>query len=312
MPYDYVSKLDPAILQKARDELGETEQRLQQSYDIIREWLKKQPHLAKCPLPDLYIINFIRGCKYNLEKVKRKLDCTMTMRGALPEFFSGWNPFAPELQAILKLGPQLPLLEYDQLGRRVIVMRGGCINPLIHKAEDVEKVSFMVTETLGKGDEQLPITGLVVIIDMDGLTLEHLTNRSLSLSKKLMKFYQDAAPLRPQSINFVRTGSVFSTAFKVANTLVNEKIRQRFKVHAEGFESLHKEISKDVLPSDYGGNGKSLAELTDYWKLRVEQNAKSLAESEKLVSDESKRPGKPKTSQDLFGIEGSFRKLDID
>ena len=53
---------------------------------------------------DLYIINFIRGCKYNLEKVKRKLDCTMTMRGALPEFFSGWNPFAPELQAILKLG----------------------------------------------------------------------------------------------------------------------------------------------------------------------------------------------------------------
>ena len=69
-------------------------------------------------------------------------------------------------------------------------MRGGCINPLIHKAEDVEKVSFMVTETMGKGDEQLPITGLVVIIDMDGLTLEHLTNRSLSLSKKLMKFYQ--------------------------------------------------------------------------------------------------------------------------
>ena len=50
MPYDYVSKLDPAILQKARDELGETEQRLQQSYDLIREWLKKQPQLAKCPL----------------------------------------------------------------------------------------------------------------------------------------------------------------------------------------------------------------------------------------------------------------------
>ena len=147
MPYDYVSTLDPAILQRARDELGETEQRLQQSYDLIREWLKKQPHLAKCPVcestnsclqssekfqvqknwhwllkfiwnnvrkydnhsyqsiaADFAIVGFIRGCKYNLEKVKRKLDCNMTMRGALPEFFSGWNPFDPTLQAILKLG----------------------------------------------------------------------------------------------------------------------------------------------------------------------------------------------------------------
>jgi len=71
-------------------------------------------------------------------------------------------------------------------------------------------------------------------------------------------------------------------------------------------------VCKDILPSDYGGNGKSLAELTDYWKAETEKNAERLIASEKLVSDESKRPGRPKTSQELFGIEGSFRKLEID
>jgi hypothetical protein len=33
-------------------------------------------------------------------------------------------------------------------------------------------------------------------------------------------------------------------------------------VHGEDFESLYKEISKDVLPKEYGGENLSLAELT--------------------------------------------------
>jgi hypothetical protein len=33
-------------------------------------------------------------------------------------------------------------------------------------------------------------------------------------------------------------------------------------VHGEDFESLYKEISKDVLPKEYGGENMSLAELT--------------------------------------------------
>ena len=38
--------------------------------------------------------------------------------------------------------------------------------------------------------------------------------------------------------------------------------RKQMRVHGNDFESLYKEIPKDILPKDYGGHGMSIAELT--------------------------------------------------
>ena len=34
------------------------------------------------------------------------------------------------------------------------------------------------------------------------------------------------------------------------------------KLHGDDLESLHKEVCKDILPKEYGGDGLSLAQLT--------------------------------------------------
>lgn len=53
---------------------------------------------------DRSILAFARGCKYSIEKTKRKIESMLTMRAALPEFFTGCDPYLPELQALLKAG----------------------------------------------------------------------------------------------------------------------------------------------------------------------------------------------------------------
>ena len=101
-------------------------------------------------------------------------------------------------------------------------------------------------------------------------------------------------------------------------------------------------IPTDILPMEYGGTNGCLEELAKFWKKEVEasqdwlklqvQNISILyltflkkdpitqwrpilndsLHQTTYKSEENLRRGRPKLHADLFGIEGSFRKLDID
>ncbi|XP_046459137.1 retinol-binding protein pinta-like isoform X2 [Daphnia pulex] len=247
-----------------------------------------------------------------MEKAKKKLDLTMTLRTALPEFFDEWDPLSPENQAALNLGGTLPLPGHDFLGRKVILARPGCTDPYKFKFEQVHKANFMISEVMCDEDEQLFITGMAVLIDLEGFTLSHITATPLAMMKKLGPCFQDAAPIRPKTMNYIHSPSVFNMFNNLVQSFMKDKMKQRVHMHGDDMESLYKEIPKEILPKDYGGDNMSIAELTAYWKKKCEDRRDFLIANSKMRSDESKRPGKPKTSDELFGIEGSFRKLNVD
>lgn len=47
----------------------------------------------------------------------------------------------------------LPLLDYDQHDRKVIFMRPGCFDPMLHKPEtpqaDIDMTNLMISDTMG-------------------------------------------------------------------------------------------------------------------------------------------------------------------
>lgn len=69
----------------------------------------------------------------------------------------------------------------------------------------------------------------------------------------------------------------------------------------------------DILPNESGGKAGPQKELFAKQLKRMEEHRDWFIQEEKTQRiDESKRPGKAKSASDLFGVEGSFKKLEID
>lgn len=78
-------------------------------------------------------------------------------------------------------------------------------------------------------------------------------------------------------------------------------------------KSLEKSIDVEILPNESGGKAGSVKDLFAETLKKIEANRQWYADVEKLTKvDESKRVGHAKSVGELFGVEGSFKKLAID
>ncbi|KAI4466014.1 alpha-tocopherol transfer protein-related [Holotrichia oblita] len=196
-------------------------------------------------------------------------------------------------------------------------------------------VHSMLTDIMINEDDQNAIAGLVVIQDYKGITLSQMTQMTPALAKKASTIFQEAIPARIKQAHYMNVPTFFDTLFQIIKPFMKEKLLKRMVIHtSDDPESIYKYIPKEVLPEEYGGKGDKIQELTgmllfkylttrvttfmqflilvDYWKEKIESYKDWFVDDLKYKSIESKRRGKPKTHGDVFGLEGAFRKLDVD
>lgn len=98
-----VRPLSPALAALAADELNETPERLESDLKALKEWIKKSPHL-RVRTDDQFLVAFLRGCKFSLEKAKLKFDLYHTIRSSMPEVMLNRDPFDDRLNSLIRLG----------------------------------------------------------------------------------------------------------------------------------------------------------------------------------------------------------------
>lgn len=231
----------------------------------IKQWLAKNPKI-NARQDDISLLYFIRGCNFNLEKIKEKIQRFYKMRTERVEWFANRDPFLKEIQELLEIGVFLPLAEKDVHNRKVFVIRTAAHNPKIHTQNNVFKVGKMILDLALEMDPEISRHGLAAIFDMKGVTLGHALQLTPTIIKRSVESWQ-IYPCKPKVLEFINVPAHVNITLNVFRMFMSPKMKSRIIVR-KGTSEI-----KTKLPVELGGQGESYITLTKYWKDNVERHA---------------------------------------
>jgi hypothetical protein len=141
-----IRPLSPALAKVAHEELNEVPERLEGDIAIIREWISQAKHM-KSRSDDQFIVSFLRGCKFSIEKTKKKIEMFYTGRTLSPEFFAKRDLNDNTLVEIIDHGFILPMpVDESKTDPQIVFTRMGHYDPTKFSFLDVMKVTYMMTD----------------------------------------------------------------------------------------------------------------------------------------------------------------------
>ncbi|XP_025994094.1 alpha-tocopherol transfer protein-like [Solenopsis invicta] len=275
----------------------------------LKEWCEKQPHLPK--IEDSFLALFLHSNYYQIEPTKKTIENYYTTRTHIPEFFCNRDPLAEkDLRQAFKIMALFPLNGVTKDGYKMVYETLLDADPSHYIFNDAIKYSFMLWDILFLMDGTN--NGYVNIIDASKISFGHVARISPLASKKQLYYIQEAVPMRLKEIHVINSPPAVELIMNIFKPFMKKELINMIHFHSS-LENLSKYIPIDALPNEMGGKGGFTQELADAQVKKLEDYREwfLLDEATGRVN-EALRIGKSKSASDLFGVEGNFKKLDID
>lgn len=98
-----IRPISQQLQEVAKRELNEDESQVDSHLKVIRSWLIELD--LQCSLvDDQFLVAFLRGCKFSLEKVKKKILLFYQTRSELPQIIQNRDPLDSDVLRIIRMG----------------------------------------------------------------------------------------------------------------------------------------------------------------------------------------------------------------
>ncbi|KPJ13319.1 putative oxidoreductase [Papilio machaon] len=160
--------------------------------------------------------------------------------------------------------------------------------------------------------------------DFEGITLLNRVSEPEEIAELIAYLASDKARgitgsnfeailVKLKGLHFINAPSFIDKILLMMRPFMKKELMDILCVHQVGSKTLDKYVPMEALPSDAGGSCKTTKEYHEAAIAKMNANKEYFIFENKKRAVEALRPGKPKTISDIFGgVEGSFKKLDID
>ncbi|XP_020294682.1 retinol-binding protein pinta-like isoform X2 [Pseudomyrmex gracilis] len=300
--------MEMPIQEQVLQSVGGNEQLLNKLSDKLRLWLKQQLHLPQ-EISDRRLKYFIYSAKFDFEKAKKRLDLFYTIRTLSPKLFGDYDPLdAGSIQQdsyvrwipLPKLTPEKYRIMFFQILNHDV------------DAFDSYKVAQHTFRTFDLCIEENIVDNCDILIwDCSNVLLSHILKFTPNIMKDIT-IGLEAFGARVKAIHIFNAPSYINVFLTMMKSVMSAKLIKRICVHKSGVESLYEIIPKSLFPKDYGGDQPSTCEITEMWRANLIKKRDWFLEQNKLKTNESLRSNSVINLDDLFGVSGTFQKLDID
>ncbi|XP_052897530.1 alpha-tocopherol transfer protein-like [Anopheles moucheti] len=268
------------------------------SIETIKQWLTTQPHLPQ--IEDHEIALFLHANYCNAEATQRTIENYYTLRTSHRECFTDRDVFNDALQTAQKIMMFTVLPGETKEGYKMVYTRLLITDVTEFNHAQILKLMTMCLDLWVKLEGNA--NGHIMLSDMQGMHLGHMTKLNMGAARKHMSYVQEALPIRLKQIHFINVVPFMNRLMFLMRPFMRKDVQEMINMHV-GMDTLHSAVPVESLPNEYGGTAGTFQELHDCFKdkLYAHNNWFRGGESQNLV-DEAKRV--PKPTRYMFGLFG--------
>lgn len=233
-----------------------------------------------CTDDDEFLLRFLFTRKFLVSEAFKLLIAYLDYKQRNVEILRSISALNENIQLALRDGFPTIIPQRDRKGRKMLVFFAANWNPVAFSLETVYRALLLSLEKLLE-DIQNQANGFVLIVDWTDFTYKqtsHLNPKVLKLiieglqvsaelphspePSLIVAFsLQDCFPGRFKQVHFLSQPWYVEATLAFIRPFLKEKTRERLILHGANLATLHDSISKDVLPTELGGETQSINPL---------------------------------------------------
>lgn len=242
----------------------------QEAIDEIKKWIIESDDLPKS-IPEQMIVVFLLSCNNEIEATKATVKAYFYCKKNGPEIHDNRDLHLPDVAKALRTVKMssIPNRTKDNDVIHFFKLHDSKLSSF--DLASLMKISYMLLDV---SQEKNPPDGLIVVIDMKGFGLLHLTKFNYGLLKKYMQFLQEGMPLQIRSIHVLNSVYFFDKVLSILKMVMKSELIEMLKIHTPSvdMQAFFKEhVPIECMPKDYGGEAPSVDELHDRTLKQLDQ-----------------------------------------